>query len=55
MTLRSVLASLAVGDSLDYILTDFPSPKPEDIKAAQVDRPDGGSAKRGMYTLLPTT
>jgi uncharacterized protein (DUF433 family) len=29
-----VLASLAAGDSPDDILTDFPSLKPEDIKAA---------------------
>ena len=32
--LRTVLASLAAGDTPDDILADFPSLKPEDIKAA---------------------
>lgn len=32
--LRSVLASLAEGDSPEEILADFPSLKPEDIQAA---------------------
>ena len=34
VTLRTVLASLAVGDSADEILTDFPSLKAEDVQAA---------------------
>jgi len=34
VTLRTVLASLAAGDPQDDILADFPSLKPEDIKAA---------------------
>ena len=34
VTLRTVLASLAAGDAPDDILADFPSLKPEDIKAA---------------------
>jgi len=34
VTLRTVLASLAAGDTQDDILADFPSLKPEDIKAA---------------------
>ena len=34
VTLRTVLASLAAGDSADEILSDFPSLKLEDIKAA---------------------
>jgi len=34
VTLRTVLASLAAGDSPETILTDFPSLKPEDIQAA---------------------
>ncbi|MBZ5522954.1 MAG: DUF433 domain-containing protein [Acidobacteriia bacterium] len=34
VTLRTVLASLAVGDSAEEILGDFPSLKPEDIQAA---------------------
>ena len=34
VTLRTVLASLAAGDSPEDILADFPSLKPEDIKAA---------------------
>lgn len=34
VTLRTVLASLAVGDPADEILADFPSLKPEDIRAA---------------------
>ena len=32
--LRTVLASLAEGDSAQEILSDFPSLKPEDIQAA---------------------
>lgn len=36
MTLRTVLASLAAGDSEAQILKDFPSLKAEDIKAAIV-------------------
>ena len=34
VTLRTVLASLAAGDSLDEILADFPSLKAEDVQAA---------------------
>ena len=34
VTLRTVLASLAAGDSKEEILSDFPSLKPEDIQAA---------------------
>lgn len=34
VTLRTVLASLASGDSAEEILSDFPSLKPEDIQAA---------------------
>ncbi len=34
VTLRTVLASLAAGDSVDEILVDFPPLKPEDVQAA---------------------
>lgn len=34
VTLRTILASLAAGDSTESILSDFPSLKPEDIQAA---------------------
>ena len=34
VTLRTVLASLADGDSTEEILTDFPSLKAEDVQAA---------------------
>ena len=34
VTLRTVLASLAAGDTPDAILADFPSLKPEDIQSA---------------------
>jgi uncharacterized protein (DUF433 family) len=34
VTLRTVLASLAVGDSAEEILSDFPSLKAEDVQAA---------------------
>ena len=34
VTLRTVLASLAEGDSVEDILRDFPSLKPEDVRAA---------------------
>ncbi|MCJ7504597.1 MAG: DUF433 domain-containing protein [Acidobacteriia bacterium] len=34
ITLRTVLASLAQGDSVEDILEDFPSLKPEDVRAA---------------------
>ena len=34
VTLRTVLASLADGDSIEEILADFPSLKPEDVQAA---------------------
>jgi len=34
VTLRTVLASLAHGDSAEEILTDFPSLKAEDVQAA---------------------
>jgi uncharacterized protein (DUF433 family) len=34
VTLRTVLASLAEGDSADEILANFPTLKPEDIQAA---------------------
>lgn len=33
-TLRTMLASLAAGDSAEEILSDFPSLKPEDIQTA---------------------
>ena len=34
VTLRTVLASLAAGDSAETILASFPSLRPEDIQAA---------------------
>lgn len=34
VTFRTVLASLAAGDSTEDILADFPSLKPEDVRAA---------------------
>jgi uncharacterized protein (DUF433 family) len=34
VTLRTVLASLAAGDTAEHILADFPSLAPEDIQAA---------------------
>jgi len=34
VTLRTVLASLAAGDTAEKILADFPSLKPQDIQAA---------------------
>jgi len=34
VTLRTVLASLAAGDTIEEILTDFPSLKTEDVRAA---------------------
>jgi uncharacterized protein (DUF433 family) len=34
VTLRTVLASLATGDSAENILADFPALKPADIQAA---------------------
>jgi uncharacterized protein (DUF433 family) len=34
VTLRTVLASLAAGHSVEEILADFPTLKPEDIRAA---------------------
>ena len=34
VTLRTVLSSLADGDSVAEILADFPSLKPEDVQAA---------------------
>lgn len=34
VTLRTVLASLADGDSVEEILNDFPSLKAEDVRAA---------------------
>ncbi len=34
VTLRAVLASLAAGDSTEEILADFPTLKPEDVRAA---------------------
>jgi hypothetical protein len=34
VTLRTVLASLAAGDTTEEILGSFPSLKPEDVKAA---------------------
>ena len=34
VSLRTVLASLAAGDTPDAILVDFPSLKPEDIQSA---------------------
>ena len=34
VTLRTVLASLAAGDTSEEIMSDFPTLKPEDIQAA---------------------
>jgi uncharacterized protein (DUF433 family) len=34
VTLRTVLASLANGDTAEEILSDFPTLKPEDVQAA---------------------
>jgi uncharacterized protein (DUF433 family) len=34
VTLRTVLASLAAGDTPEAILADFPSLKPEDVQSA---------------------
>jgi uncharacterized protein (DUF433 family) len=34
VTLRTVLASLAIGDTIETILADFPSLKAEDVQAA---------------------
>jgi uncharacterized protein (DUF433 family) len=34
VTLRTVLASLAAGDSIEEILADFPSLKADDVQAA---------------------
>ena len=34
VTLRTVLASLAAGDTAEEILSDFPTLKPEDIQSA---------------------
>ncbi len=34
ITLRTVLASLATGDSAEHILADFPALKPADVQAA---------------------
>jgi len=34
VTLRTVLASLAAGDSIEEILVDFPALKAEDVQAA---------------------
>ena len=34
VTLRTVLASLAAGESVEEILADFPSLKPDDVQAA---------------------
>jgi uncharacterized protein (DUF433 family) len=34
VTLRTVLAGLADGDSIEAILSDFPSLQPEDVQAA---------------------
>jgi uncharacterized protein (DUF433 family) len=34
VTLRTVLASLASGDSVEHILTDFPALKAEDVQSA---------------------
>jgi len=34
VTLRTVLASLAVGDSVEEIVANFPSLKPDDVQAA---------------------
>ena len=36
VTLRTVLSSLAAGDSAEDILADFPSLQPEDIRSAIV-------------------
>ena len=37
VTLRTVLASLAGGDTVEEILTDFPSLAAEDVRAAMDD------------------
>ncbi len=34
VTLRTVLASLAEGDSIEEILAEFPTLRPEDVRAA---------------------
>lgn len=34
VTLRTILASLASGDDVEEILSDYPTLKPEDIRAA---------------------
>jgi len=34
VTLRTVLASLAAGDTAEEVLADFPTLKPEDVQAA---------------------
>ena len=34
VTFRTVLANLAAGDSAEEILADFPTLKPEDVRAA---------------------
>ena len=41
VTLRTVLASLAAGDSPEQILADFPSLHPEDVHAAIAFAADG--------------
>jgi uncharacterized protein (DUF433 family) len=46
VTLRTVLASLAAGDSADEIIADFPSLRPEDVKAAIVFA--AGSAEQDL-------
>jgi uncharacterized protein (DUF433 family) len=42
VTLRTVLASLAAGDTAAEILASFPTLKPQDIQAAVASRPDDG-------------
>lgn len=39
VTLRTVLASLANGDSIEEILADYPSLKTEDVRAAIAFKP----------------
>ena len=41
VTLRTLLASLAEGDSIEEILKDFPSLMAEDVRAAKPNEPAG--------------
>jgi uncharacterized protein (DUF433 family) len=44
VTLRTVLASLATGDTPEAILADFPSLTPDDVRAAIAFAPASGEA-----------